>query len=379
MTSAPGKQALPTPTQQTVLFLAGARDFHAMDKFRLLSDYLGPSRVTLVTDTFEGEGQSCLVQEHDAVAPLWLIDRLMPHALSTAGHLWRNLVKFVVLPIQVRRLRKIVAEINPGVIHAVPIYYMVLCWLTRVRYIGTPQAAEILERPLRSNVYRWFAKKSLRAADRVLVDSREMQDRVESMFGLRAVLVKNGFDTGAALAAGASQRDADHVLSVRGIAANYRLTDLIKARGRSSRRPPLIFAYPFFESPYLEQIRPMLLPSDRLLGSLNKQDLYQLLGTTKLVVSLPGQDSSPRSVYEAIFSGAAVALAPCGFLDELPACMRSRIFVVSDVEDDWLDDALAFADATVSQPYRPSSAAIEMCDQQVLLRKIVTEIYRFES
>lgn len=365
--------------RQTVLFLAGARDFHAMDKFRLLSDHLGPDRVTLVTDTFQGEGQDSLVRHQDSVVPLFIIDRFMPDKLSPLGHVWRNVVKFILLPIQIRRLRSAVRRIEPSVIHAVPIYYMVLCWLSGVRYVGTPQAAEILERPTRSRVYRWFADRSLHAADCVLVDSREMQDQLASMFGITAVLMKNGFETTAALAAGGGQRNPQRVISVRGGASNYRLTDLIRARDASRRQPEIHFAYPFFEHSYLERVREMLGPHDRILGSLKKEDLYQLLGTTTLVVSLPSQDSSPRSVYEAIFCGAAVAVAPCGYLDELPECMRSRVFVVTDVEEDWLDDAMAFADAIARVPYRPSPAAIAMCDQHVLLQRIVTGVYRFDA
>ena len=88
------------------------------------------------------------------------------------------------------------------------------------------------------------------------------------------------------------------------------------------------------------------------------------MGRALLVVSVPRSDSSPRSVYESIFAGAAVAVADNAYIAALPACMRARLLVVDPTDPSWLDSALAAARELTAIPYTPTEDALDRFDQR---------------
>jgi hypothetical protein len=361
-----------------ILFLAGGKDFHAMDKFRLASETYGGDHVLLVTDTIEGEGQRSHIRPSDWVEHLYIIDGLTPGYQSTWVHLWRNILKLMLIPVQSRRLRRIYDRHRPGVVHAVPMYYMVLCWYARIPFVGTPQGDEILVRPFRSRFYRWMAEKALHAAHRVAVDSMKMKETIERHFGRDAILIKNGFRTADTLSSQMPPERRTRVLSARGIQALYRTVDILRARDRVAPDQAIDVVFPFFDQDYKQKVEAAVGTRDVMHGRLERDQLYRMMGEAALVVSIPTGDSSPRSVYEAIFCGAAVALAPDGFIDELPACMRARVFVVDLSDPAWFAAALRFAREVVRTPYRPSTAALEMCDEGRLFQSVMRHLYRME-
>ena len=74
-------------------------------------------------------------------------------------------------------------------------YYMLLCYFSKIPFIATPQGSEILVRPYKSKLYKKYAIKSLMAADKVIVDSINMQRKVKELSDVDAVVMKNGFNT----------------------------------------------------------------------------------------------------------------------------------------------------------------------------------------
>ncbi len=362
-----------------LLFICGGKDFHAMDKFKLALNAIGENRIILVTDTIEGEAQKSLVQESYPVEKLFIIDRFTPNYQSKWTHLWRNIIKIIFLPIQIWRLKKIYRYHEPAVVHAVPIYYMLLCRLAAIPYIGTPQADEILVRPLQSSFYNLFAKLALKGASTVIVDSLAMKTTIENRFQGAAVIIKNGFDTGLALSA---QRDAverKKILSIRGLQDNYQISEIIQARNRIDGNLSIDFVFPFFDINCLSDVKREIQSADQLHGLLPRNDLYLIMGTAILCISIPLGDSSPRSVYEAIFCGAAVAITPMGFYDELPACMKSRIYLVDLNNDAWFREALEFAKLATQSRYVPSNEALIMCDQTIIINAVIKNIYKIGS
>lgn len=361
-----------------LLFLCGGKDFHAMDKFKLVLDAIGRNRVILVTDTIEGEAQKSLVLDHYPIEKLFIIDKFTPNHQSKWTHLWRNILKFVMLPFQAVRLRGIYSHYKPAVVHAVPMYYMLLCRLAAIPYIGTPQAGEILERPSRSFLYNFFAHKALMGASQIIVDSLAMKRALEKNFQAEAVVIKNGFDTFLALSAHCSPIERTRIISMRGLQDNYLILEIIQARNRFDQKLPLEFVYPFFNIHYLNAIKKHLQPTDKLNGLLGREDLYQVMGGSILGISIPTSDSSPRSVYETIFCGAAVAITPMGFYDELPNCMKERIYLVDLNNQKWFEEALEFAKKIVHIRYIPSDEALKMCEQQLLINNVIRNIYKLD-
>jgi Glycosyltransferase Family 4 len=365
----------PRATDRPVIFVGNARDYHAMDWFRSAQQVCAPRPLLFVTDLIESEGHARLVGPDDPIVHLFNVDRFLLRRQSRLGHVWRNAVKFGLLPVQAWLLRRVHRRHPDAAYHAHTMYYMLACWIAGVPCVGTPQGSEILVRPRRSRVYRWFATRALRAARGVTVDSEAMARGVRELAGRDAMIVQNGIDIAAIRAAGEGKAARSGVLSVRAIDPNYRIDRVVDARDASVERPALTFCYPFREDGYRATILPRLTAADRDLGRLGRADLYREMGRALLVVSIPTSDSSPRSVYESVFSGAAVAVARNAYIDALPACMRARLLVVDPAAPDWLDDALARARALTAVPYQPSEEALDQFDQRRSMARVAAAFY----
>jgi hypothetical protein len=363
--------AIQRENKTKVIFLCGAKDFHAMDKLDMLVESLGRNMVLLVTDTLSGEGQKCLMRSEYNVESLYIIDRWTLSTPSRLADLWRNFIKLIFLPFQAVRLRNIYRQYNPSVVHATPIYYMLLCSVAGVPFIGTPQAAEIIERPKRNLVYRYFASIALHRASKVVVDSKMLVSEIQFNFLIKPILIKNGFLVDSCLEhQRASQSVVDcSVLSVRALQSYYRVLDILKSADLMGNRPKIRLAYPSYHSGYRQEVRAQMRWDDEDLAMLDRESLYYEMSRATLVVSIPLNDSSPRSVYESIMCGAIVAVTPSDYLDELPGCMLDRIVLVRLHERDWLSSCFEVAREKRKKSYIPSDEAIEMCDKYRLFKK----------
>ena len=365
-----------TDPPRDILFVGNGRCYHTLDWYRNARRLRRPGRVLFATDLIESEGHVRVLGPDDDVVNLLNIDRLLLKEQSLPGNIWRNLVKFVVLPFQVYRLRRLARRYRVQMCHAHSMYYMYLCCLARVPFVGTPQGSEVLVRPWRSALYRHFAVTALRGATHITVDSSAMQDAIMRLCGRSATIVQNGVDLDAIKEHVRPGVERTRVLSIRNIFPLYRIAEIVAARDRSQARPALTLTYASWEDTYRGEVRRQLQPGDLELGRLMpKTRLFEVLSETLLAISIPSSDSSPRSVYEAIFCGCCVAVTPSSWFDPLPDCMRSRLTVVDLSNPHWLDTALMHAARIVSQPYVPSQAALEQFDQNVAAKVMVNTFY----
>jgi hypothetical protein len=360
---------------KNIVILGGARDYHAMDWYRSVKNNISKRKLTFLTDMVGGEGFDIIVDKDDNIENLFIIDKLLFSKQSKIGNVWRNLIKILVLPIQVYCLKKHSKKSPATIYHAHPMYYMLLSWLSGVDFIGTPQGSEILVRAERSRLYRYFAVKSLQAAEFVTVDSVSMRDKILELSGIEAVIVQNGIDIKALSKFTDSAIERDKVASVRGMTDLYRIDTILASRNRSDCGTPINFIYPFSEEAYRNNVKSMFGAYDKDLGRLDKESMYRLLSQCRLVISIPKSDSSPRSVYESIFLGACVAITHNRYFDMLPNCMKQRIYLVDLSNEHWFDEAVAFADEISKINYVPSSVALEMFDQEISMQKVIENLY----
>ncbi|MBN1505718.1 MAG: glycosyltransferase [Sedimentisphaerales bacterium] len=359
----------------SIFFVGDARDYHAMDWYHTVKEVCDSQRVAFVTDLVCSEGCQRLIRDDDDITELLRIDRLLLPGQSRLGNIWRNLVKLAFFPLQARRLRA-VARDNPGsVFHAHTMYYMFLCWIAGIHCIGTPQGSEILVRPNRSRLYRHFAIRSLLAARHVTVDSVNMQNRIRELCGRESTVVQNGIDVDAILRVVREVRTREHVVSIRGFTPLYRIAEILDGREQSRREPRLHLIYPFKEDGYKTAVTQRFKQGDRDLGRLPRAKMYEMLTAAKLAISIPMSDSSPRSVYEAIFCGCCVAVTYNPWIEALPDCMRARLFIVDLADGRWLDKALEYADAVTQVAYTPSEEALNMFDQRRSMQIVAAKFY----
>jgi hypothetical protein len=360
--------------------VGNARSYHAVDWYRTVRQLYRSRRVVFVTDLIHSEGHLQIVDESDDVVDLVNIDRFLFRRQSRAASVWRNFVKLVLTPVQAMRLRAVRRRWPAPQVHAHSMYYMFLCYLSGIDFIATPVGSEILLRPDQSRFYRWFARRALRAADMVLVDSVAMQAKVRELCGKEALVVQYGVPVAeirSAIPPGAPPRT--EVLSLRGVTPLYRIDEIMKARAASHSRPALTFTYPFWETNYREMVRSQMRPDDQDLGRVPLEELYPIYARALLAISIPRSDSSPRSVYSAIFAGCCVAVTPNPWLDHLPRCMRERVVTVDLDDPSWLDGALERAAVVVRTPYEPSREALARYDQVESLRRVARKVYRLEE
>ncbi|MGE5466089.1 MAG: glycosyltransferase [Ignavibacteria bacterium] len=359
-----------------IYFVASARDYHAVDWYRLVKQLCPARRVGIVTDLIEGEGFERIVDASDEVILLFPLDKVLLPGQSRLGNLWRNLVKLAFVPLLAWRLRMLAKRAaQPPVFHAHSMYYIFLCWMAGIEFVGTPMGSDVLVRPDHSRLYRLFTRRSLRAAAAITVDSVALRDKIRSLCQRDSFIVQNGIDAAGTRPAREAAGPRNRIVSIRGVDPNYRIAELVQARNTARNKLPLELIYPFFEEGYLREVKAGLTAADVDHGRVGKNEMYRLFSQARLVVSIPISDSSPRSVYEAIFCGACVVVSKGKWIEALPDCMRQRIVVADLDSDHWFDDALREAEAISKSPFVPSLDAIQMFDETECMKAVCRNFY----
>ena len=63
------------------------------------------------------------------------------------------------------------------------------------------------------------------------------------------------------------------------------------------------------------------------------------------------------------------------YMDEIPECMKRRIYTVDLDNVFWMDEALNFAQKESERPYIPSQAALDMCDEKRTFYRLAEKVY----
>lgn len=354
------------PKNKELVFLCGARDFHAMDWYKSAKELLTDHEVLILTDLIAGEGYKKLIDHFDKVHRLLILDKLLFKRQSRIGSIWRNALKLLVFPIQIAKIKSFARQHPNAVYHAHAMYYLFLAWAAKVPFVGTPQGSDVLLKPDKNKYFRKYAIKSMQGARYVTCDSERMKEKILSLAGVDARIIQNGIDISEIQKLQKQNRGIRKmVMSIRGMTSLYRIEEILTARNSEKDIDiPLTFIYPFSDEDYFLSIKEKFSNNDKLLGRQDRLTMYQLLIQTKLVISIPKSDSSPRSVYESIFCGAAVAVTYNPYYDGLPACMKSRIIIVDLDDRDWLSKAIAEADLIIQNPFIPSEESLELFDQK---------------
>lgn len=359
-----------------IIFIADGRDFHAMDWYRTIKKICPDRKIYYATDLIEAEGQEKILTAEDKVLNLVNIDSFLLKKQSSFGNKWRNAMKVLVFPFQVRKLKQISKDFPNAIFHAHTMYYLFIGWLAGIKYIGSPQGDEILIRPYRSKLYHYFAVKSLSAAEHLIVDSENLKRGIKKLSGKEADVIQYGIDVDKIQHSIAEIESRDKVVSIRALYPLYRIQEIIEARNNSMPEYGLHFFYPFWEEGYKETIVEMRKLNDIHLGRLpTKEEVYRTLAASIMAISIPESDSSPRSVYESIFCGCCVVVTYNPWIESLPQCMRNRVYIADLNENDWFLKAFQFASNLVKNQFKPSEEALNMFDQLRSMALVAKKYY----
>ena len=350
----------------SIAYVCGSRDFHAMDSYRSARSSINQENIYLITDLIEGEGFKKLINEEDKIEYLIIIDKLLLKTQSKIGHIWRNLIKLVLFPLQLYKLKVTSKRLGNCIYYAHSMYYILLCSMANLDYIAIPQGSEILIRPFKSKLYRYFSRNALIRAKLIIIDSKKMQSTIKNLYKIDSLIVQNGIDTKTILSRTKDYKyENESLVSFRGIEELYRIKEIFIARNNSERYGyiPIKLAYPFKSEDYYMQVNNLLTNSDEDLGRLDRNQLYRLFSCNLLSISIPKSDSSPKSVYESIFCGCIVAATEEEYLKDLPQCMRERVIIVNLEDHLWLEKAIKSAKILRKKKFTPSVYSLENYDQ----------------
>lgn len=360
-----------------LVFLCGARDFHAMDWYKSAKELMPEISCYVVTDLIAGEGFKKIVNENDNVYKLLILDPFLFRGQSKFGDKWRNFLKLLVLPIQVLLLKRFAKKYPNSIFHAHSMYYLVLARAANVNYVGTPQGSDILVKPYRSKLYKIFSIYGLKKAKHITVDSKLMKEGVKKLSQKNAYIIQNGIDICSInnhklknAESKGKNNERIGILSMRGFTELYRIKDIIESRNKTESDYPITFIYPFYEEKYVNSCKILMKSFDIDLGRVDRNKMYELFSISELVISIPSSDSSPRSVYEAILCGSVVAINYNPYYETLPDCMKSRIIIIDLMKNDWFEDAIKKSKIINMTHYVPSKLAIETFDQIESFKKL---------
>tara|TARA_B100000886_G_scaffold339350_1_gene304575 strand:- start:1653 stop:2747 length:1095 start_codon:yes stop_codon:yes gene_type:complete len=358
-----------------IYFVCSGRDFHAVDWYRQVKKILPERNIKILTDLVEGEGFEKILINSDNVEILFPLDKLLSSKYSTYGNIWRNFVKLLISVVCVYKLKKIYKKNINFYFHAHSMYYIFLCYIAGIRYIATPMGSDVLVRPTKSILYKYFVKKSLIAADTITVDSLALQNKVLEITNKKSIIVQNGIDTRKIKKKINKKIKRDIFLSIRAWEDNYRIDNIISSRNISKSKVNLSFIYPFSTENYKNKLKYLIEKNDNIIGSLDKNKMYSLLNKTILTFSIPVSDSSPRSVYEAIFCGSCVAVTYSKYIDALPKSMKTRVYVIDLKNLKWFDEAVKFGNERSKIPFYPCKIALDTYDDFLSISKVTKTLY----
>jgi len=357
-----------------ILFCLDANDFHAIDWVKKIKQFSPKASVHVLSDTFDGENKKSLEEKKIICHPILKLKKYNKNSFSSFANFWRNLVKLFCAPIFSYRLKKY-NENKSLIFHAHSMYYIFICALANVRFVGTPMGSDVLVRPDQSKIYKKICAWSLQKAKIITVDSRALYKKVRLLCRKKAKIIQNGIATNQTNKFRQLKKSKVLLVSPRAIDKNYRIREIVEAKTKNHIKNPLVLFYPYVNSTYFDEFKFKLSKNDINLGKISKTVMYSLFSQALAVFSIPESDSSPRSVYEAIFCGAPVCTEMAQWVADLPNCMRKRVVICDLANPQWMKHALHKAKQISKQKYIPSRKAINTYDENVCMKNVIKNIY----
>lgn len=367
---------------ENLVFLCGGHDFHAMDWYRRALENLDNINIFILTDLIKCEGFNVLIKENDIVFKLIILDKFLFSKQSKLGTYWRHLIKILVLPFQIFLIKKFSRKNPKSIFYAHSMYYILLAKFAGIDYVGRPQGSDILIKPFKSKLFRNLCRQGINNSKAIIVDSNIMYKNIKRFASSDKVFViPNGIDLNTIqklMQSKVNQNNRKSIISIRGLTELYRIHEILLSRSATvkSLKIPIKFIYPFYDINYKKSLEKLLLPEDEDLSRLKKIDMYKNFLAAKLVISIPYSDSSPRTVYEAIFCGSIVAITYKNYFENFPDSMKARVILIDINQKDWFFNAIKKAENLLKKPFIPCKRSLELFDQNQTFKEMVKVIFK---
>ena len=251
------------------------------------------------------------------------------------SHKWHQFNKLVSVNIYARKLDAIIEKYNIDIVHAHSLYYGYLASFIKegTPVVFTPMGSDIILHAQNSRVYQYMAFSAFKRANIVTGDSLLLQKQGYKVGAKSSnnYVIQNGVDSAIFCQKSNNLRryysvsdDEVLIFSPRAITPLYNIDIILEAiygliNTGYKLKCMLSFA---FGDEYSEQLRRQardLGIEDNILwlGYLSYEDMAKHYNAADIVVSIPSSDSSPKSVYEAMFCKKPVVVSDLQWSYEL--------------------------------------------------------------
>ncbi|MDB0021058.1 glycosyltransferase [Candidatus Pseudothioglobus singularis] len=251
------------------------------------------------------------------------------------SHLLFQFNKLISVKHFAMRVDYIIKEFDIDVVHAHSLYYGYLLSFINLDLpkVFTPMGSDIIIYSQKSRIHKFMAKRVFSKISIITSDSFLLQ-KSGYKFGAkkeRNYIIQNGVDSSIFFPKDNNLRKAyninnDEILffSPRAITPLYNIDIIIDAIGnlkQSGYKVKCMFSFAFgskYSSKLKEQIRQLGLENNIIwLGFLDYKQMAEHYNAADIIISVPSSDSSPKSVYEAMFCKKPVVVSNLDWSYEL--------------------------------------------------------------
>ena len=239
---------------------------------------------------------------------------------------------------------------NNNLLHCHGLFALIMSHIAGIsnsRIIFTPQGSDLLVLPNKNNVIKKFLSKKLHKLAFITADSdlllKKAIEIAPNIDYKKLQVIQNGIPLKEIEKINNnkskfSERSID-ICWIRGLTSIYKFDyflEILKFLSKISNKEinvAIISSYGLNVIP--DEIYNLQNLKIKLLPRLSKKEFLKCLFNSKIVVSIPESDSSPRSVYEAINLGCKLFVSKLNCFDWLPNKIKSEfIFSKNFIEDD---------------------------------------------
>lgn len=232
-------------------------------------------------------------------------------------------------------IESLVSEYDIDIVHSHSLYYGYVASFLRKRIpvVFTPMGSDIILHAQSSRIYRHMAKKAFTRADVITGDSKVLQSKGWKVGARkeRNYIIQNGVDSSVFYPSSNSLKQDYGVMdgetlifSPRAITPLYNIDAIIKSLGQlkcDGYAFKCMFSFAFGDS-YAAELNKLISKlglEDNVvwLGYLGYREMAEHYNACDIVISIPSSDSSPKSVYEAMFCGKPIIISDLEWANEL--------------------------------------------------------------
>ena len=239
--------------------------------------------------------------------------------IKSSSHLLYQINKFLSIYLYAKEIRKLIVKNDIKIIHAHSLFYGYLASFINsdIPIVFTPMGSDIIIKSQENYIYRKMAQKAFAAADLVTGDSLLIQ-RKGFLVGAKRknnIIIQNGVDSKIFYRKRNNLKEKYNIgkneiliFSPRAISPLYNIDIIIDSLNLlklNNYNFKCMFSFAFgneFSKKLRKKVLELNLKDNVIwLGYLDYKEMAKHYNASDIVISIPSSDSSPKSVYEAMF------------------------------------------------------------------------------